>query len=99
MPIASDTSDTKVSFLQVFGTAELDGPLAVERLNDFMPAPDDTFDFLSYKNRIGEFSRIENKDFGDMHWEVCCDDVKGKAFLMAVGPGTGGCPTGTEGCP
>ena len=57
-----------------------------------MPAPGDTFDFLFYRSRLGEFSRIENKSFGDMHWEICYDDENRKAFLKAVGPGTEGCP-------
>ena len=59
-------------------------------LNNFMPAPGDTFDFLFYDDRNNpsgnptEFSRIESEPIGDMHWEVCYDDEHGKAFLLAA---------------
>jgi fibronectin-binding autotransporter adhesin len=92
--IASDTEFSTLDVISRQTMTNLNGPLAVERLNDFMPAPGETFDFLFYNLRVGEFTRIENRNFGDMHWEVCYDDDSQfkKAFLMAVaGPGPG-CP-------
>jgi hypothetical protein len=60
-------------------------------LNEFIPDPGQTFAFLFYDSRNGQFDRIKNVNFDDMHWENTYEDTM--AFLTAVGgPLPGGVP-------
>jgi hypothetical protein len=64
------------SVLAVTGLASLAGTLQ-PMLNNFIPAPGNTFTFLSYGSLDGEFSRIENEIFagGTLQWLLSDDQT------------------------
>jgi VPDSG-CTERM motif len=76
-------SDGQFSVLDVGSHAFLDGILKVVLLDDFVPEVDQTFAFLTYFIREGEFSHIANRNFGNIHWDVDFMDSEGFAVLTA----------------
>jgi hypothetical protein len=67
--------DGQFSVLSVFETAFLNGTLEPVLLNGFTPTVGQTFAFLFYGSREGEFSRIANVNFDDMHWSITYEDT------------------------
>jgi hypothetical protein len=63
-------STGQFSVLNVTGTASLDGILDLVLLNGFIPSIGDDFVFLTAGSVFGSFSRIENQNFGNEHWDV-----------------------------
>jgi hypothetical protein len=61
-------------------------------LNGFMPDPGQTFTFLFYDSRNGQFDRIKNVNFDDMHWEIEYVDEDRMAILKVVGGRLPGVP-------
>jgi len=74
------------SVLNVLGNADLNGTLNPVLLDGFIPMIGQTFTFLDYAGLTGAFSRIENLNFDNMHWEITYGDTM--AILTAeAGPG------------
>jgi autotransporter-associated beta strand protein len=71
--IAGESAD-QFSVLNVLGNAGLGGILEPVLLDGFIPAVDQTFAFLFYDSRDGEFSGIKNVNFGNEHWEIIYEE-------------------------
>ena len=67
----------------VFNTATLNGTVDVKLLNNFNPFVGETFDFLTYKNRVGAYSSIVSLDAG-YTYNVTYNDATGIGRLNVI---------------
>jgi autotransporter-associated beta strand protein len=85
------TSAGDFSVLNVLGNANLNGYLDPVLLNGFVPTIDDSFTFLNYASRTGEFSRILHRVFnnGTEQWSVIYEDNHAILTVAAFVPDQG----------
>jgi len=84
-------SPDQFSVLNVLGTANLNGSLDPVLLNGFVPSIGDSFIFLNYASRTGEFSRILHRVFnnGTEQWSVIYEDNHAILTVAAFVPDQG----------
>jgi autotransporter-associated beta strand protein len=83
------TDPDQVSVLNVLGSANLNGSLDPELVNDFVPAIGQSFTFLGYASVASSFSHIKNPvfDHGTKRWSLVYGP--NSAYLVVVGNGRG----------
>jgi len=72
-PGPGDPADDGYDQINVSGEASLEGTLQVSLINDFVPSPGDTFDFLTFGSLSGDFSQVTGPlgfGDGDLYFEV-----------------------------
>ena len=74
--------------VSVFNTASLHGTVDVQLLNGFNPFVGETFDFLTYKNRVGVFDNVVSLDAG-YTYNVTYNDATGIGRINVI---TGSAP-------
>lgn len=79
--LAGTEPGTGYDQIQIGGTATLDGRLYVELRNGFIPSEGDSFDVLTFAERVGNFATISVPQFDD---EVFLDPAYGDVALMLV---------------
>ena len=79
--IAGTTPGTEYDVITVTGTATLDGTLEIVLLDDFVPEPGDTFDFLQALTTLGQFDTVIAPVFGD---QTLAFDGLGQLGVTAV---------------
>jgi hypothetical protein len=62
--LAGLVQGTEYDFINISGLAELDGTLAVQLLNGFLPDIGDSFEIMRWGTRSGEFASMFGLDLG-----------------------------------